>query len=263
MQTGRLLRLRRFFAKGTRKGLIVPIDHGLTMGPLEGIQSPRSLVRWIKHPAITGLIMHKGMLERLVPYGYLDSKGVMVHLTGALASETDPDTKQLLTRVEYAATLGADAVSLQLNFRADNSGHNLTLLGKVAEEGHQMGLPVLVMVYNKGVHADAEDSLQQQRHLVRACIEVGADALKIAFPPAHQDLEPLLADVAEDTPIFFAGGSRTTDESLLSFAEIALQHHAAGFCIGRNIFQHEKPRQILDQLEAIIYRGEHLSVAAA
>lgn len=38
------LRLRRIINPTNRKTLIIPIDHGVTMGPIEGIKNIRQIV---------------------------------------------------------------------------------------------------------------------------------------------------------------------------------------------------------------------------
>jgi len=42
METGKALRIRRFFRKG--KTVIIPLDHGVYSGPVKGIEDPRKLV---------------------------------------------------------------------------------------------------------------------------------------------------------------------------------------------------------------------------
>src|SRR5687767_3136529 len=114
------LRWSRFLYRHCDRGVIVPIDHGLTVGPINGLLSLGQIERWIQHPGITGIIVHKGMLERLAGRGLLRGVGVMLHLNGMTALSAAPDRKEMLTSVEMALRLGADAVSLQLNFTGAN-----------------------------------------------------------------------------------------------------------------------------------------------
>ena len=60
---GKRLRWRRFFYEGSRFGLIVPVDHGLTLGPVTGIESVAQIGEWLRHPVVTGVIAHKGILS--------------------------------------------------------------------------------------------------------------------------------------------------------------------------------------------------------
>src|SRR5262245_8825434 len=106
--TGKKIRLQRFMSRGA--GVVVPIDQGLTMGPVRGLGSIREVASWIAHSAIDGVIAHKGIVERLGERGLFAGRGVMVHLNGMSMLGGRPDTKEMLTSVEAAMRLGADAV---------------------------------------------------------------------------------------------------------------------------------------------------------
>jgi class I fructose-bisphosphate aldolase/fructose-bisphosphate aldolase/2-amino-3,7-dideoxy-D-threo-hept-6-ulosonate synthase len=249
--SGKQLRLNRFRYRRSRYGLIVPIDHGLTLGPVEGLKSVSQIAGWITHPAITGVIAHKGMVERLSDRGLLSGLGVMIHLNGMSALAQAPDRKTRLTAIETAVRLGADAVSLQINFDGHNDAENLSQLGQVVDEAQEYGLPVLTMLYDKVAQSESRQRLSRLRHLLRIAMELGTDALKIAPPANLAEIPELLDGIAEDVPVFFAGGSVVRDEELFALAEQAVVSGAAGLCVGRNVFQREAPGAVLSQLHSL------------
>ncbi|SEU18078.1 class I fructose-bisphosphate aldolase [Stigmatella erecta] len=242
------IRWSRFLHEDSRRGVIVPIDHGLTLGPIQGLESLEQIGRWIRHPVITGVLAHKGLIERLVDQGLLRRQGVMVHLNGMTSLSSTPNRKEILTSVERALRLGADAVSLQLNFDGTNDASNLVMLGRAVDEAHDEGLPVLAMVYDKTEPAREEQRLLRMRHLMRACVELGADALKIAAPARLALLPVLLDGIQEHTAVFFAGGSKCSDEEFLALTQEAVACGATGLCVGRNVFQRERPSLLLDRV---------------
>jgi class I fructose-bisphosphate aldolase len=246
------IRWSRFLNRHSGRGLIIPIDHGLTMGPLPGLNSISQIESWIPHPGITGVIAHKGMVERLGARGLLQGQGIMVHVNGMTTLAPTPNSKEMLTSVERAVRLGADAVSLQINFDGKNDAHNLRLLGTVADEADRYGLPVLTMLYDKVTSAQPEQRLGRLRHLVRACVELGTDALKLAAPAELSLIPALLDGVQEHTAVFFAGGEKCADEELLELARSVALYGASGLCAGRNVFQRENAAAILDQLQQIL-----------
>jgi class I fructose-bisphosphate aldolase/fructose-bisphosphate aldolase/2-amino-3,7-dideoxy-D-threo-hept-6-ulosonate synthase len=140
-----------------------------------------------------------------VDAGLLDGKGLMVHLNGATSVGELPDTKHLLTTVETAVGLGADAVSVQVNFRPDNHAHNLGLLGAVVDEAQRFGVPVLAMVYPASPTEDHHAALRLHRHFLRAALELGVSAVKTAPPEDLQDVPVLLEGLGEDLPVLFSG----------------------------------------------------------
>jgi fructose-bisphosphate aldolase, class I len=247
------IRWSRFLGRSSGRGIIVPIDHGLTIGPVEGLGSVAQVASWISHPGITGVIAHKGMVERLGGEGLLRGVGVMVHLNGMMSLAQSPDTKERLTSVEAALRLGADAVSLQLNFDGRNDAHNLRMLGEVVDEAQHYNLPVLTMLYDKVQCADRAQELSRQKHLMRACAELGTDALKLSAPADLARVPELMESVLEHTAIFFAGGPMRSEEDILHLAGAVVMNGATGLCVGRNIFQRDSVASALDRLQGIIH----------
>ncbi|MDC0714884.1 aldolase [Stigmatella sp. ncwal1] len=248
------LRWSRFLHATSNRGIIVPIDHGLTLGPIPGLTSMRQMEQWMPHPGITGVIAHKGMVERLGSRGLLQRIGVMVHLNGmtSVATAPAPDRKEMLTSVEMAVRLGADAVSLQINFDGTNDAHNWKMLGALVDEAQGYGMPVLTMLYDKVTNLQDNQRLARLRHLMRACVELGTDALKLAAPAKLEELPALLDGFQDHTAIFFAGGAVTSDEATLALARDVALYGASGLCVGRNVFQRENTAEILTRLQRVV-----------
>lgn len=249
------IRWSRFLGPHSDRGIIVPIDHGLTMGPIPGLDSISRIESWILHPGITGIIAHKGMVERLGARGLLQGLGIMIHVNGMISLAPTPDRKEMLTSVERAVRLGADAISLQLNFDGTNDAHNLKLLGATVDEADRLGLPVLTMLYDKLSGAPEAQRLERLRHLMRACVELGTDALKLAAPKDLSFIPALLDGVQDHTAVLFAGGEKCSEESLLDLARSVVLHAGSGLCVGRNVFQSENALAILHRLQQIILEG--------
>lgn len=240
-------RWNRFLDNRSGKALIVPIDHGLTLGPIEGIGSPLDILDWLAPDVLTGVILHKGMAERL---GGVPGCGMMLHLNGSMSIDANPDVKVMLTSVDAAIRLGADAVSIQVNFNRECASHNLRMLGAVVDDAHHLGLPVLAMVYDK-LDAAGPNPVAL-RHFMRAAVELGVDALKILPPPNLEMMPELIYGVQDHTPVLFAGGPLTGDEALLQLAKAVVASGASGLCVGRNLFQRADPRGAMEDLLACL-----------
>jgi class I fructose-bisphosphate aldolase len=253
--SGKKLRLARFRAtpiSGTRRAVIVPIDHGLTMGPLDGIGSTAQIGHWIGSPVIDGIIAHKGIIERLAERGLLSRAGVMIHLNGMSALSPSPNTKERLTDVETAVRLGADGVSIQVNFDGSNDAHNLSTLGRTVDDAGRFGLPVLAMVYDKVPCTDHSSEIARVRHLMRIAVELGVDALKIGAPAELSMIAKVLEDFVADIPVFVAGGALTEPRVLFALARAVTRAGGAGLCVGRNVFQHPNPHALLAELGSVL-----------
>ncbi|MCW8126110.1 class I fructose-bisphosphate aldolase [Microbulbifer halophilus] len=249
-EMARRRRWERFVDNQSGKALVIPLDHGLTMGPIPGISQPEEILRWLSPEVVTGVVLHKGFAERL---GGVSGCGLVVHLNGALSSDEQPDVKQLVTSVEAAVRLGADAVSLQTNFSPATASHNLCLTGRIVDEAHAWGLPVLNMVYDKA--PSDHGALARMRHFMRAAMELGVDALKVAAPPSLEQMPELLDGVQSHTPVLFAGGALADERALTDLAGAVVRHGAGGICVGRNVFQRSNPPSTLHRLLGVFRSG--------
>ena len=86
---------------------------------------------------------------------------------------------------------------------------------------------------------------------VRLCAELGADIVKTNWPGDEEGFARLV-DAATGLPVVLAGGSRITDEELLTRQEAAMRAGAVGCSVGRNIFMHERPEAITRALSRVI-----------
>ncbi len=244
-------RWTRFIDAVSRTGLIVPLDHGLTGGPISGIGHMTQVLPWLRSRLINGVIVHKGFAARLHEANALEGKGLCVHLNGAMTLSRFPERKELLVDVDTVLRLGADAVSIDLVFDGSNDTENLRLASHVSDAARVWQLPLLVML--KSTKSDAGSQARIFRHLTRAMTELGATAVKVPRCQAS-DIGELLDDVSRDIDVFFAGGERDDEQSLIDFAAQAVQAGARGFCFGRNVFQNPRPEAFMAKLRLVMDR---------
>jgi len=242
-EMARKRRWARFVDRASGKALIVPIDHGLTFGPIDGIARPEDILGWLTSDVATGVTLHKGMAEKL---GGIPGCGMMIHLNGAMSMDDEPDIKHMLTRVDAAIRLGADAVSVQTNFTPATASHNLRMLGAVVDDAHALGLPVLAMIYDKVNHLGV--NISSLRHFMRAAVEMGVDAIKISAPANLDEIPEVLDGVQAHTPVLFAGGPLMDESQLLELTDAIVHCGATGLCIGRNLFQRPDPHSTMKKL---------------
>jgi class I fructose-bisphosphate aldolase len=255
MSTAKTIRLGRILQKSSQRSVIVPLDHGLTVGPIAGIESTHRISEWIGDPNIDAVIAHKGMIARLAERNLLHGRGVILHLNGMSMLAENPDDKEMVTEIETALRLGVDAVSVQVNFTGKNDGANLKLLGRVADQAAQHGFPLLVMLYDKTLKLDFKSGVTRTRHLLRAAVELGADAIKIAMPESPAELEHVFDGIHEDVLMFVAGGNAGDPDLLLARVDHAIANGASGVCIGRNVFGSKNAGDMLEKLSDVVHAG--------
>ncbi len=250
---GRKNRFRHLLFKHSQTGLMMPIDHGVTVGPLKGIDSVDSIKRWIYNDNISAVIAHKGMIENLLVEQCLHpSTGVVVHLNGMPNVSGEGDEKCMLTTVETAVRIGADGVSAQFNFGDTNFQRNIDGLAQVVEQAHSFGMPILIMAYDKSERGDADEKKERLRNIIRMICELGCDAIKLGMPAHSEDFSDIIQAALGSTKIFFAGGDFEESTEIYHHTRLAVSQGAAGLCVGRKVFQHRTPSAVINRLAKLI-----------
>ncbi|MHC4365367.1 MAG: beta/alpha barrel domain-containing protein, partial [Planctomycetota bacterium] len=127
---GKEIRLERIIDRDSRKTVIVPMDHGVTVGPIEGLEDMRATVSKIVAGGANAILMHKGIV-RAGHRGAGRAAGLIIHLSGGTSMSPAPNATELICTVEEAIKLGADAVSLHINLGAETDKEMLGQLGFV------------------------------------------------------------------------------------------------------------------------------------
>jgi len=63
MTNGTEIRLNRILRKG--RMLCIPMDHGISNGPIEGLEKPHSMIYKCESHGITCVIINKGIIKTL------------------------------------------------------------------------------------------------------------------------------------------------------------------------------------------------------
>src|SRR5699024_8550478 len=108
-----------------------------------------SLVGSLVGNGVDAVVLHKGRLPFVEPRRFADI-GVIVHLSASTMHAPDPDAKYLVTSVETAVRLAADAVSVHVNLGADDERSQIADFGAVADASRDWNIPLLAMMYPRG-----------------------------------------------------------------------------------------------------------------
>ncbi len=239
-------RLRRIMRNG--KTVIVPMDHGVSK-PIEGIKDIERIIRDIDGIA-DAVVLHKGIVKR-IKYVEEMEMGLIVHLS-ASTSLVKPNEKVVVTSVEKAIKLGADAVSVHVNLGSESEREQLRDLGTISEVCDDWGIPLLAMVYARGKGIDERD-VESVKHCVRVAYELGADIVKTAYTGSVESFAEVV-DYAE-IPVIVAGGGKKGENEILREVAEAMTAGASGVAIGRNVFQSENPKAMVRALRMIVHEN--------
>ena len=229
---GKAIRLKRLFPDPKRRLFSVPLDHALSMGPIDGLEELAPLAGELQDGGADLLIVTKGAVREITPV-LRPATLLGVHVSASTSLGPTSNHKRLVGTASEAVSLGADLLSVQVNFGVAEEGEMLSDLGVAADQCRQLGLPLLCMAYVKKSNGGTPDEL---RHAARAAADLGADIVKTSYPGSADEFSRLCRTTP--VPVLIGGGVRLDDESdLLRVVEESVRAGGAGICIGRNLFQ--------------------------
>ena len=256
MVFGKDVRLNRILEDG--KMLCVPMDHGVTSGPIRGIDRIYETIKLVERGGATAIILHKGVIKNLPKPLKI---GVIMHASASTIHSTQPNWKVQVAMVEEAIRLGADAVSVHVNIGGENEQDMLMKLGLIADECDEWQIPLIAMMYPRGENIENPRDPDVIAHVARIGAELGADIVKTSMPSFNSE------DIMKITrscpvPVVAAGGPKMeNDRMVLELAHAVIKGGGIGVTFGRNIFQHENPEAMTRALRAIIFEGKDVDEA--
>jgi predicted phospho-2-dehydro-3-deoxyheptonate aldolase len=231
------VRTRRLQRNG--QWVMVPLDHGISMGPVAGLADPRPALEAAAHGGATCVTLHKG----LVPFAaaFADRFGVLLHLSASSDSAPDPQDKRLVATVEEALRLGCDGVSIHINIGSLTESRQLEDAGRVATACAEWGVPLVTMAYPRGPKVTNPHDPALLAHAARLAAELGADAVKVPYSGSTDTFRDVVQGCP--VPVLVAGGPRKGSfDAFLADLKGARAAGARGASVGRNVFQHPDPR---------------------
>lgn len=258
-EIGKRIRMERIMNRETRKMVVIPMDHGLSMGPVKGLYDMRETINRVADGGANAVLMHKGII-RAGFRGYGRDIGLAMHLSGSTDLGPDPSYKVLVAEVEEAIKLGADAVSIHINVGSDTESEQLRVLGSTARKCDEWGMPLLAMMYPRGKKIKSQYDVEAVKHAARIGAELGADVVKTNYTGSPESFKEVVRGCP--VPVVIAGGPKTeTDEEFCRMVYDSIQAGASGVAAGRNVFQHENPTAMVKAISAIVHKGASVEQA--
>lgn len=261
MIVGKKSRLSRIL-KEQNNYFILPIDHGLTLGPISHLADVKGFINSLPPQIISAVVAHKGVAESISPFLISKDISLILHLSGSTNLSTDPSSKNLMSSVEYAIKLNADAVSVHINLGAKDEPKMLKDFGLISEECERWGMPLLAMMYCRGEKIQNEYDVQAISHATRIAWELGADIVKVNYTGSVYSFKEVVKAV--DIPVVIAGGPKAnSDNAVLSMVKESIQAGGRGVAFGRNVFEHSEPNLISRRIATILNHSSLLELQEA
>ncbi len=258
---GKQIRMERIIDRNTSRTVIVPMDHGVSSGPIYGITDLRDAIEQVVRGGANAIVEHKGM----VGAGHRRSGkdvGLIIHLSASTSLSPYPNTKTLVCTVEEALRLGADAVSIHVNIGDEMERQMLSDFGMVSSRAREWGIPLLAMIYPRGEKIANEYDPGVLKHAARLGAELGADIVKISYSGSVESFREVIAGCR--VPVVIAGGEKMeSDKQILEMVRGSIDAGGSGVSIGRNIFQHQDPTRMVGAISMIVHEEATVEQALA
>src|SRR2546429_4217535 len=249
MESGKTRRLARIF-RDDGKTVIVPMDHGVSVGPVEGLGDVKRTVNQVAKGGADAILVHAGVAKTVDT----TEVGLILHLSGATRLANEPDWKTQLCTVKEAVRLGADAVSVHINVGSEHEQDMLDNFSQILDECDDYSMPLLAMMYPRGPKISDEHSYEVVSHAARLGYELGADIVKTNYTGDVESFRNVVNSVR--VPILVAGGPKANNVSeCLRLVYESIKAGAAGVSIGRDVFQHKDPSKMIQVISEIMHKN--------
>jgi predicted phospho-2-dehydro-3-deoxyheptonate aldolase len=249
---GKTIRLGRILDRTTKRAVIIPMDHGVSAGPIAGVASIHKTIGQVADGGGTAVVVHKGVVQSL--QSGFPPVGLIIHMSASTGLGKSPDAKTLVCSVEEALRLGADAVSVHVNFGAETEKEMLRDLGAVSGDCERLGVPLLVMAYPRGPNIKSQFDVEVVKLAARAAAELGADLVKTNFTGSVESFREVVKGCP--VPVVIAGGPKMgSDIDVLGMVKDSIDAGGAGVSIGRNVFQHADVAGMTRAVAAVVLHG--------
>ncbi len=232
-------RLARIIRPSDGHTVMLAADHGYFLGPTHKLEIPRKTLEPLL-PFADAVMVTRGVVRTSIDL-------VLRVSGGASVLNEDLSNEKVTTSMKEAVRLNASAVALSIFVGAAHEHDSLVNLGKLVDEGEEVGIPVLA-VTAVGKELEKRDA----RYLGLACriaAEFGAHFVKTYF---CEDFSKVVESCP--VPLVVAGGPKLeTELDALELAYESIQEGARGVDMGRNIWQSSNPVGMIRGIRAIVH----------
>ena len=239
-------RLARIFASENNRTVMLAIDHGYFQGPTTGLERIDVTIAPLV-PFADALMVTRGALRSSIPPEM--SKPVVLRSSGGQSILKELSNERVAVDIEDALRLNASALAVQVYIGGIHEHESIGNLVKIVDDGNRYGVPTMAVT---GVGKELVRDAKYLGLATRICAEMGAHFVKTYF------CEKSFARVAAGCPVplVIAGGKKLPELDALKMAYQAINEGAAGVDMGRNIFQCEAPKAMIQAVRAVVHGDE-------
>ncbi len=238
-------RLSRVFNPQTARTVMLAVDHGYFQGPTTGLERIDLNILPLV-PYADALMLTRGILRSTVPPTL--SKPIVMRCSGGPSILKELSNEELAVDIEDAIRMNVAAITLQVFIGGEYETRSIHNMTKLIDMGLRYGIPTMAVT---AVGKDMARDAKYFRLACRICAELGAHIVKTYYVP--EDFETITASCP--VPIVMAGGKKMAELDALTMAYNAVQQGAAGVDMGRNIFQSDAPKSMIQAVSKLVHEN--------
>ena len=244
MDWGMKNRFHRIIKKDGRT-VMLAVDHGYFLGPTTGLENLGKTIRPLLRYA-DALMLTRGMLRTQVDH--FRNIPIVLRVSGGNSIVgKDLSNERITVSIKDAIRLNVSAVALSIHVGSEYEHQTIMSLAELINQAEEFGIPVLA------VTAVGREMVRDAKYLSLCCriaAETGAHFVKTYL---CDDFERVVETCP--IPIVVAGGKKVPERDALTLAYNAISKGAAGVDMGRNIFQSEDPKAMIQAVRAIVHKN--------
>ncbi len=236
-------RLSRLFNPKSGRTVMLAFDHGYFQGPTTGLERIDLTIAPLM-PYADVLMCTRGALRTSVDPAL--GKPVALRCSAGQSILTELSNEYISVEMEEALRLNASALAAQIYIGAEHEHQSIKNVTKLIDAGTRYGIPTLAVT---GVGKDMARDARYFGLATRIAAEIGAHFVKTYF------VEKAFETVTHGcpVPVVIAGGKKIPELDALTMAYRGIDQGAAGVDMGRNIFQSDSPKAMIQAVGAVVH----------
>jgi len=262
------LRMSRILDPKSGRSVIIPVDHGIVMGNVEGLEDPIKVLKQLINVGIDGTLLSPGIGKiSLDLFASKDAPGRILTADIPLLSTVPGGSgevvgHEIIADCEFAIRYGFDVVKVLLPWGEHEhvQMESVRVVSDLANECDRWNMPLMVepVLWGEAIPKEKRNDSELIEHASRMALELGADILKIPYTGDKSEFKDLVNHLK--VPVFILGGPKMENvEGVLSVAKDSVDAGAKGIVFGRNVWQSPKMNALVNALKAIVHNGESTS----
>jgi putative autoinducer-2 (AI-2) aldolase len=236
-------RLSRIFNPQTGRTVMLAIDHGYFQGPTTGLERVDLNIVPLM-PMADALMLTRGILRTTVPPQL--TKPIVMRCSGGPSILKELSDEEIAVDIEDVVRMNVSAMATQVFIGGEFETRSVHSMTRLVDSGMRHGIPTLaVTAVGKNLTRDAK----YLRLACRICAELGAQIVKTYY--CDEGFETVTASCP--VPVVMAGGKKLSEIDALTMAYNAIVRGAAGVDMGRNIFQSDAPRAMMQAVHEVVH----------